>query len=51
MKKIMFILFFACGCANNPRYAVTTEARTTYFPYAQQNIEKVDLSVQFKKEW
>jgi len=50
MKKLIFLLFL-CGCANNPKYTFTTEARTCYFPYAQQNIEKVDLSVQFRKEW
>lgn len=50
MKKFIFVLFL-CGCASNPKYCVTTEARTCYYPFAQQSIEKVDLSVQFKKEW
>lgn len=50
MKKFIFLLFL-CGCASNSKYSATTEAKTSYYPYAQQNIEKIDFSVQLKKEW
>ena len=52
MKKFI-ILLCLCGCASNPRYSMTTEARTSYYPYAvnQHNIDKVDLSLQLRKEW
>jgi hypothetical protein len=55
MIKIFFVFLILCcltGCyCSNPKYCVTTETRTSYFPYAQQTIERVDFSVQFKKEW
>lgn len=50
MKKIIILICLISGCENT-RNSITTEARTSYYPYAQQNIEKVDFSVQLKKEW
>lgn len=60
MKKALTIIKFCCilfyllgllGCASEPRYCVTTEAKTYYLPYAAQNIERIDISLQLKKEW
>ena len=51
MKKIIFLICcMVLGCEST-RNSVTTEAKTSYYPYAQNNIEKIDFSVQLKKEW
>ena len=51
-KIILFVLTISiCGCCSEPRYTITSETRTSYYPYASQKIEKVDFSMQFKKEW
>ena len=54
MKNFLIICFsfFTIGCrCSEPRYTMVTETRTSYYPFASQNIEKIDVSVQFKKEW
>jgi uncharacterized protein YcfL len=53
MKKILIICLLCllcCGCSQS-KYTLTTETKTSFFPYAQENIERVDFSVQFRKEW
>jgi hypothetical protein len=53
--KILLIMLFSlltigCRCSESKRTMIT-ETKTSYYPYSSQNIEKIDVSIQFKKEW
>jgi len=51
MLRFIFVLF-ACGCASNPKYTLSTEAKTSVSPYAIEHyVDKIDLNIQFRKEW
>lgn len=50
MKKLVLLCVFISGCAG-VKNSVNTEAKTSYYPNNTQSIERIDLSVQLKKEW
>lgn len=51
MKNIIVLICFVIIGCENTKNSISTEAKTSYYPYAQNNIEKIDFSVQLKKEW
>lgn len=50
MKKLVLLCVFISGCAG-VKNSVNTEAKTSYYPNNVQSIERIDLSIQMKKEW
>jgi PBP1b-binding outer membrane lipoprotein LpoB len=50
MKKLVLLCVFISGCAG-VKNSVNTEAKTSYYPNNAQSIERIDFSIQMKKEW
>lgn len=50
---VLALLFFCSGCRSQERvsYSVETTTRTAANPWDEKVIDRVDLSITFRKSW